>query len=204
VKCVVSTLGLAAIRIPYFSVLSSQSLSLAVFQSAGMAAGVISGCLLGFLAAYTIIILVRVEKHLVLDRQLKTRLTYPEVVAIVFERPANKRNYHEIIVYVNVVVTCLGACMAYCIFIIQTLPQVITALQTVSWLHFSTTVSWICSYVVLHAVAGGFGGLPGPHSLGTVAHVSHSFLYEHSRRHCHRAGFELNYCLIALQSMSST
>ena len=116
----------------------------------------------------------------------------------------NEHFIKEIIVYVNVVVTCLGACMAYCIFIIQTLPQIITALQTVRWLHFSSTVSWICSCVVLHAVAGGPGGLPGPHGLGAVAHVSHSFLYEHPRRHCYRAGFDLNSCLIALQSMSST
>jgi hypothetical protein len=41
-------------------------------------------------------------------------------------------NFHQVAVYMFVVLTVIGASMAYVIFILETLPQIITALETVS------------------------------------------------------------------------
>ena len=97
-----------------------------------MAAGVSGGVLLGVLSAYTIILLTRVEKYLVAHSDDPTRrMTYPQVAHKVFHRIIWGIRVHDAIVYANIVATVIGACMAYVIFIAQTLPQVITALHDV-------------------------------------------------------------------------
>ena len=142
-KCAV---GAGSFSVPYAFKARSQPASHVAHtpQTAGMGAGLFGGVLLGVLSCYTIILLARVEKHVVLqDADLK-RLTYPQactcaldshspaqLAAKVFPKQWRGVFVHEFIVYANIIATCIGACMAYVIFIAQTLPEVITALVAV-------------------------------------------------------------------------
>ncbi len=58
---------------------------------------------------------------------------FDKVVGHVFNTLVCGVRLHEMIVYANIVLTCIGACMAYIIFICETLPLVITALTTVGF-----------------------------------------------------------------------
>jgi hypothetical protein len=87
---------------------------------------------------YTLIQLATVEKKLIRKADVHHRLTYPQVAAHAFPREDGKTNYHRLFVYALVVLAVLGVAMAYVIFILETLPEIITALHTVSstWRRF--------------------------------------------------------------------
>ena len=105
-------------------------------QTAGMAAGA-GGCvMLGTLAWYTILILTRVEKAMVLSSGSLmgapvTRLNFPQLVARVFPLGLGSVNVHQLFVFTNIILSSLGAVIAYGIFIIETLPLVIKDLPSV-------------------------------------------------------------------------
>ena len=98
-----------------------------------MAAG-IGGCLFyGVICAYTIILIARVEKQLLRDNVKLERMTYPELAGEVFPYKAWGIRVHVAIVYLAIVLTCIGSCIVYIIFICQTLPQAVPMLTSVCY-----------------------------------------------------------------------
>ena len=73
-----------------------------------------------------------------------------QVASVVFPYKFHGINICSLIVYLNIILTCIGACMAYVIFICETLPAVVTGMTDVcKFVCFIYACMCACSYVTV-------------------------------------------------------